>query len=119
MSLFISHIAAAQPAKRFDIGNPIVRDLYVDPRNGDDSFHGLSELKALRTIHAAWNKIPKNAELTSTGYRITLLPGAYRFEGAYSNFYGDRLGTYQFPVIIRGRDGDSTVTVQGGFDFGN
>jgi hypothetical protein len=108
----------------YNIGNPTLSDIWVDPNSGDDSHTGNNRYDALRTITAAWSRIPPGAPLATTGYRIMLVPGTYPCEPGPEaenclNYFSDRFGTYQFPIIIRAADGTGTVTIRGGFNFNN
>ena len=108
----------------YDIGNPTLRDIWVDPNSGDDSHTGNNRDDALKTITAAWSRIPSVAPLATTGYRIMLVPGTYPCEPGPEaencvNYFSDRFGTYQFPIIIRAADGPGTVTIRGGFNLNN
>ncbi|MBP7962013.1 MAG: right-handed parallel beta-helix repeat-containing protein [Caldilineaceae bacterium] len=96
----------------YDIGTPTVTDLWVDPVGGDDGRAGTSRTLALRTVSAAWAKVPQGAPLTGTGYRINLLPGSYA-EATFPTYWEERHGTFHFPIILRAADGAGTVTLQG------
>ena len=120
---FAFHADAASDGY-YDIGNPTLRDIWVDPNSGDDSHTGNNRDDALKTITAAWSCIPSGAPLATTGYRIMLVPGAYPCEPGPEaencvNYFSDRFGTYQFPIIIRAADGPGTVTIRGGFNLNN
>jgi hypothetical protein len=56
------------------IGNISVQDLWVDPVRGSDSNSGASRTKALRTLAAAWARVPQRRALTR-GFRIHITPG--------------------------------------------
>jgi hypothetical protein len=103
----------------YDIGSPTLAELWVNPVTGSNSNNGLTSTTPLKTINAAWNKIP--ATLTTTGYRINLQPGVYPCEPAEpdncQNIFGSHTGTYAFPIIIRASGGPGTVTVRGGMDI--
>ncbi|MBP7686529.1 MAG: hypothetical protein KA765_01415, partial [Thermoflexales bacterium] len=103
----------------YDIGNPTLTEIYVSP-TGDDANSGASPASPLRTLTAAWGQIPAGA-LTTTGYRINLLPGTYPCEPDEAtncvNQLTNRLGTYAYPVIIRALNGRGTVTLRGGLDI--
>jgi hypothetical protein len=115
---------APEPSKRIRTsgyyvpGDYTVADLYVSP-TGDDTNTGTSSSAPLRTITAAWNKIPTT--MTATGYRINLLPGTFPCEPLPEdinnciNYFSDRLSTAQFPIILRALGG--TATVRGGLNF--
>ncbi len=96
----------------YEIGTPTVTDLWVDPVAGDDGRPGTSRTLALRTVSAAWAKVPQGAPLTGTGYRINLLPGSYA-EATFPTYWEERHGTFHFPIILRAADGAGTVTLQG------
>lgn len=83
----------------YNIGNPIVIDVFVDPQRGSDLNDGLSPERPLQRIRTAWSLIPANQNLT-TGYRINLMPGDYS-NGNAPNWWADRFGTYRNPIIIR------------------
>lgn len=106
----------------YNIGSPTLIELWVNPVTGRNSNNGLTPAAPLKTITAAWNKIP-SAPLTTTGYRINLQPGTYPCEPAEpnncQNNFGNRTGTYAFPIIIRAYNGPGTVTIRGGFDMAN
>jgi hypothetical protein len=89
------------PSGFYDPGTPAVTDLWVDPLNGDDSADGLSAANALRSLDAAWRKIPMGQAL-GTGYRIRLQPGEYS-EQDMPNYWESRYGSYESPVIVQGQ----------------
>jgi len=105
----------------YDIGSPTLTEIWVSPGvSGNDSNDGLTPGTPLKTLTAAWSKIPPGI-LTSTGYRINLQPGTYPCEPAEPdnclNNFGNRTGTYAFPIIIRASGGQGTVTISGGLDI--
>ena len=107
----------------YDIGSPTLTEIWVSPGvSGNDSNDGLTPGTPLKTLTAAWSKIPPGI-LTSTGYRINLQPGTYPCEPAEPdnclNNFGNRTGTYAFPIIIRASGGQGTVTISGGLDILN
>ncbi len=110
-------LAQTSDPRYYNIGNPTVVDLWLDPVNGNDANDGSSRTKAYKTLTAAWNRIPARTTLTTNGYRINILPGALPCERNCSNYYADRYGTYQFPIIIRAAEGRGTVTIQGGLNI--
>ena len=99
----------------YEIGSPSVIDLYVSP-SGSDGNDGLSRPAPLKTIGAAWAKIPQD-ELYTTGYQINLLPGQYPCEGDCMNYFSERHGTYAFPILLKAADGPGTVTLLGGLNI--
>ncbi len=98
--LFTTTLVSAQDddTRYYDIGNPTLVDVYVDPVNGDDANSGDSEQTALRTLTEAWNRIPVGVELT-TGYHIHLLPDEYT-EDTIPVYWESRYGTFEHPIII-------------------
>ena len=94
---------------RYDMGNPTLTTLYV-ATNGDDSNSGMNVNSPLRTLTAAWQKVPRGL-LSGTGYRILLAPGTYP-EASLPNYMDERHGTRDFPVIITA-DRAGTVTLAG------
>ena len=111
---------APLPAGGYEIGEPLLTELYVSP-DGSNSNDGLSADSPLQTITAAWDRIPAEPTLATTGYRINLLPGTYPCEPAEpdncQNYFTGRHGTLEFPIILRAVDGPGTVTIRGGFDL--
>lgn len=95
----------------YDIGNPTLRDVWIDPVAGNDTNTGASRLEALKTIGEAWRRIPANQPFT-TGYRFLLTRGTYP-ENTLPNFWDDRVGTYQFPVILQSVDGRGAAVLTG------
>ena len=104
-TLFINQPRQADP---YPIGAPTLTDLWVDPVNGNDSASGVDRTQALRTITAAWQRIPRGAPLTETGYRIQLVAGDYP-ESSFPEYWEDRHGTAQFPIILQAADGPRTA----------
>jgi hypothetical protein len=94
----------------YDVGDPVLVDVYVDPVSGDDASAGDSLPAALRTLSEAWNRIPTGAELT-TGYRVHLLPGEYTAD-MIPVYWESRYGTYEHPIIIQGDTDQNFVTLR-------
>ncbi|MBI3962796.1 MAG: hypothetical protein HY335_08595, partial [Deinococcus sp.] len=92
----------------YDMGAPILSDLWVDPVNGNDNASGATRAQALRTVREAWGRIPIGITLAGTGYRIMLAAGTYSPEAAPS-FWEARYGTYAYPIIIQAADGAGTA----------
>jgi hypothetical protein len=92
----------------FDIGSPTVSDLFVDPVHGDDARSGTTRAQALKTISAAWQKIPQGVELSGHGYRVNILPGTVHSD-ELPNYWESRYGTFAFPIILQAADGAGTV----------
>jgi hypothetical protein len=99
----------------YDIGTASLIDLYVSP-SGSDQNDGLSRAAPLKTIGAAWARIPQGV-LSSTGYRLNLLPGEYPCEGNCINFLSGRHGTLAFPIMLQAADGTGTVKLLGGLNI--
>ena len=109
-------------SRYYDIGNPTLTDLYLSPA-GDDANSGPSASAPLRSLTEAWSRVP--VTLTTTGYRLNLLPGTYPCEPLPEdinnciNYFSDRHGTYQYPLIVRALSGPGTVTMRGGLNLNN
>jgi hypothetical protein len=118
--LLCAWAGAASAVTPYAIGTPVLKHLYVSP-TGKDSNSGLSATAPLKTLGAAWNKIPST--LKATGYRVNLLPGTYTCEPAEpddcQNFLGNRHGSFKYPVILSAYRGKGTVTVRGGLNIAN
>lgn len=87
---------------KFDIGNPTLKSLWVDPLNGDDAASGQSRAQAVKTIDAAWRLIPER--LSGHGWQILLCPGRYEPGPTGQVLLEDRHGTAECPIIIRTAD---------------
>lgn len=96
---------------RYDMGNPTLRDVWINPTSGNDSNTGASRDRALKTIAEAWRRIPANQPFT-TGYRFMLTRGTYP-RNEMPNFWDDRVGTAQFPVILQSVDGRGAAVLGG------
>ena len=83
-------------------------DIWVDPVNGDDANDGTDRASAMRTVDAAWQMIPAGTEL-EIGYRMRLVAGAYPVETSV-NYWEDRHGTADAPIVIEAADGPHTAT---------
>jgi uncharacterized protein (TIGR03437 family) len=100
------------PDGRFLIGHPEWTDLWVDPLTGDDSRSGSSRTTALRTLRAAWNRIPQGVPLTGTGWRVQLVEGIYP-EASIPNYLEQRYGSASFPILLQGVDGPGKAVLHG------
>jgi hypothetical protein len=96
----------------YPIGSPVLTDLWVDPLLGDDGRSGASRDQALATISEAWRRIPAGQPLQGTGYRINLMAGDYP-ESVYPQYWEDRHGTYDFPIILASADGPGAARLLG------
>lgn len=112
-----AQLAEAEPkaGEAYDIGSPTLADLYVSPIGSDDN-DGRSREKPLQTIGAAWSRIPAG-KLSGTGYRINLLAGNYPCEGDCINYFENKQGTREFPIILRAAEGPGRVVLLGGLNL--
>ena len=99
-------------ARYYDMGAPVLTDIWVDPANGSDNHSGGTRAEGLRTITAAWNRIPERTTPSASGFRIMLAAGSYPSASA-PNYWESRYGTYQFPIVIQAADGAGTVRLPG------
>ena len=91
----------------YAIGEPALRDLWIDPASGDETAAGNERSRALRTIAAAWRKIPERC--TGHGWRILLCPGRYTPDAdGHINLTG-RHGTRECPILLQSADAASPV----------
>lgn len=104
--------AQAMEPRFYDIGSPALKDIWVDPAHGDDGHTGDERGSALRSLSAAWDRIPSGATLSGNGYRV-LLAGGTIPAGSVPTYMESRYGTRDCPVIIQAADGRGTVTLQG------
>ena len=108
-------IPSAMFPNAYDTGNPTLQDLWVDPLNGRDDNSGATRAQALRTIAAAWERVPMGT-LTGTGYRILLVAGDYPAD-AIPGWLASRYGSLQFPLIFQAADGPHTARLHGYLDI--
>ena len=94
----------------YAIGRPVLKTIWVDPRAGSDGRSGASRSQALRTLDAAWQRIPQGKTLTRTGYRIMITRGSLA-PTAVPNYFESRYGTARFPILIQSADGAGSVTL--------
>jgi Right handed beta helix region len=73
------------------------RTLVVDIRHGADTGNG-SARRPLRTVAAAWNRIPQARTLTRP-VRIVVRPGRYPAK-ALPNYWESRWGSRRAPIVI-------------------
>jgi hypothetical protein len=102
---------------RYDIGSPTLVDIWVDPAGGSDGSSGNSRSQPLKTLRAAWEKIPSGATLSGNGYRLQLLSGTYpAYDEADANVpeqLSDRFGSFACPVVVQSADGPNKVMLPG------
>ena len=96
---------------RYVIGTVNVTDIWVDPVHGSDADSGSSRSQALRTVAAAWGRIPASTTL-GKGFRLQLVAGTYPAADLPS-YWEHRWGTRQNPVILNAVDGPHTATLRG------
>ncbi len=107
-------VASVPAAARagYDIGTPTLSDLWVNPVSGSDSASGATRAQALRTIGAAWNRIPRGTTLNTTGYRILLVAGDYP-DTNFPVYWEQRYGTFNFPIILQSADAPRSARLLG------
>jgi hypothetical protein len=102
---------------RYDIGSPSLTDIWVDPAGGSDGNSGNSRSQPLKTMRAAWEKIPSGATLVGNGYRLQLLPGTYpaydQRDASVPGQLSDRFGSFACPVVIQSADGINKAMLPG------
>jgi len=94
----------------YDIGVPALSDIWVDPNVGNDNNSGATRDQSLRTLTAAWNRIPRGTTLTGAGFRIKLAAGVYP-PSAVPGYFELRYGTPQAPIIIQSAEGRGAAVV--------
>ena len=98
--------------ENYNIGTPVLTDLWVNPVSGNDSNSGATRAQALRTITAAWGKIPRALTLSTTGYRILLVAGDYAEEN-FPLYWEQRYGTFNYPIILQSADAPRSARLNG------
>ncbi len=108
LSVFLSRIARAEDD--YVIGDPTLKDIWVDPVHGADGpGRGTTRATALKTVRYAWAYVPQNDTLKNTGFRIFLAPGAYPADDVPTQFQS-AWGTADYPVIFQAADDTGSVT---------
>ena len=110
--------ASATVRGDYAIGSPVLTTLWVDPVHGSDGNSGDTRSQALRTITAAWQRIPAGAPLTGAGYRIELVAGDYG-ETNFPVYWEDRHGTAAFPIWLNSVDGPGAARLHGSVNVFN
>ncbi|EFN59876.1 hypothetical protein CHLNCDRAFT_18721 [Chlorella variabilis] len=87
-----------------------MKHLWVDPVKGSDSRSGGSRSQALRTLAAAWLRIPASRALTA-GYHIHILRGTLPPSAIY-HYWESRWGSREAPIIIEAVEGRGSVVLQ-------
>ena len=88
---------------RFEIGQTILKDLWVDPVSGQDDRSGDSKAQALRTVDAAWQKIPERT--AGHGWRVLLCPGKYAPNQSGQVVLEHRQGSAACPIMLQATEG--------------
>jgi hypothetical protein len=97
----------------YDLGSPAWVDVWVDPVHGDDTRSGATRATALRTITAAWNRLPERQEL-SQAVRIQLTAGTWDVDaGGFPHYWESRWGTAEHPILLQAADGPRTARLRG------
>ncbi|MFO1419321.1 MAG: right-handed parallel beta-helix repeat-containing protein [Methylotetracoccus sp.] len=105
----------ASPDPTLYIGTPRLKNLWVDPVHGLDSRSGATRRDALRTITAAWNRVPETPE-GNIGSRIHLVAGEYT-EADFPVFWENRHGSLRAPIVIDSVDGEGKARLRGSLNF--
>jgi len=101
---------------RYQVGSPTVTEIWLDPTGGDDGRSGADRSHALRTMEAAWRRVPTETAVAPTGARIRITPGTVPIHSLPNNWYEAKHGTRQKPIMIEAADGRGTVTIEGGMN---
>ena len=88
--------------------------LFVSPA-GSDSAAGTTPNAPLRTLTAAWNRIPRGTPLAS-GITINLAPGTYP-RASMPHYWEDRHGTPDAPIVIRSLGSPRSAVLLGDFNL--
>jgi hypothetical protein len=120
VSVLLEAKAQQLEPKYYDIGSPILTNIWVDPVNGNDRNDGSSRSQALQTLTAAWSMLPQT--VTTTGYKINLVAGDYAYRDQATNtvvglYLDERHGTYNYPIIIESLDGPLDARLFSALDF--
>lgn len=98
----------------YDLGQPVLADLWVDPALGDDAHSGATRAQALRTITAAWQRLP--AQTSTTGYRIQLAGGVYP-DTSFPVYWEGHSGSFAAPLILNSADGPGAAQLNGNLNI--
>ncbi|HWI16426.1 MAG TPA: right-handed parallel beta-helix repeat-containing protein [Vicinamibacterales bacterium] len=112
---------AGAQTPRYNVGSPILQQIFVDPAGGDDRASGRNSGEAVRTIREAWNRVPRNtaaSALVAGGYEIVLLPGEYP-ESAIPVYMELRYGSATAPIVFRAANGPGTAILRAGLNIAN
>ena len=108
---------AGSSIARYDIGTPTLTDVWLDPISGDDARSGSDRAHALRSLGAAWARVPADLGAAPTGIRIRITPGTVPFGSLANNWFEAKHGTAQHPIMIESADGRGSVTIDGGMNI--
>ena len=92
-SAVLSQSVGAEAGDRYQIGTPILTDLWVDPVRGQDARPGATRAEALRTLREAWNRIPARAPLPRG---ITRVRAASSFRRSWSRCSAQKCASHQW-----------------------
>jgi len=90
---------------RYDIGSPVLKDLWIDPVHGCDENDGTSRAQALKTLGAAWKKLP--SQTNAHGWRLLLCPGVHGAETIGQIALNDVRGTKSAPILLQSVESNS------------
>lgn len=112
--------ASAQPTTTAREGAPSAEgappaELWVDPVRGRNTNTGTDRAHALRTLGAAWSRVP--SRLAPVGVRIRITPGVVPFGSIRNGWLEGNHGTADTPITIEAADGPGTVTIDGGLNI--
>ncbi|MBA3708510.1 MAG: hypothetical protein H0W83_06800, partial [Planctomycetes bacterium] len=91
--------------------HPPMAELWVDPVSGLDDADGGTRATALRTIAAAWQRIPRDGADTDHGWRIWLCAGVHAADVRGFATLNDRRGSESAPIEIIAADPPLDVRV--------
>jgi len=103
---------AARPADEtfdanptYDLGTPALTDVWVDSAAGNDAAAGTARETALRSLQAAFARVPGDLTRAATGYRLRLTAGSYVTGPRPGLWLEGRRGTRDHPLLIESVDG--------------
>ncbi|MGH7143079.1 MAG: hypothetical protein ACREJ2_02965 [Planctomycetota bacterium] len=88
----------------YDIGQPALRDLWVDPVHGQDTNSGATRGEALRTLDAAWARIPELPTAADHGWQLLLCAGRFDIGERPHIDLTNRRADPEHPIIFRSAD---------------
>ena len=108
--MVVCAVAQVNQTAAYNVGTPVLQDIWVDPVNGNDGRSGVLRSQAVRTVTEAWGRIPQDSALHTTGYRLMLVAGHHTEVPVY---WESRIGTFTYPVVIQSADGDGAARMDG------